>query len=346
MKITMDEVAKRAGVSKTTVSRIINGNYSHVNEETKKRVMKVIEELNYRPNAVAKSLKQMKTNVIGIVLSNLQNPFWSQVLEGVEDTCRAQGYNLMICNSNDKSELEVEHIEGLRLKQVDGIIVNPTMKNKEMFHSLVDSGFPIIAINRKIEGVPIDTVVVDNVKGAYLAVEHFIQIGKKSVAIMVYPPSGISPRLERIEGYRQSLARNNLNVNENLIRVIDEERGGAKQEVKKLLSQRERPDAIFSTNNMMTLEILEGIKELGLSVPEDVSLIGYDETVWSQHLNPPLTTVSQPSYKMGELAAGKLIEALKSKQKKQATIDSLEPSLIIRQSCQLKEETGYSKGGV
>ncbi len=333
MKITMDDVAKKAGVSKTTVSRIINGNYAHVNEITKEKVMRIVAELNYRPNAVAKSLKSMKTNVIGIVLSNLQNPFWSHVLQGVEDTCRDKGYNLMICNSNDKSSLEQEHIEGLRLKQVDGIIVNPTMKNKNMFQSLVESDFPIIAINRKIEGVPIDTIVVDNVKGAHLAVEHLISKGAESVAVMVYPFEGISPRIERLTGYRMALKKHGIGVNENLIRVVQEEKGRAKEEVKNLLSRKNRPDAIFSTNNMMTLEILEGIKELGLSVPEDIRLVGYDETVWSQHLNPPLTTVSQPSYQMGEIAAWKLIDQLQAKQKKETEIISLKPSLIIRESC-------------
>lgn len=338
MKITMEEVAKRAGVSKTTVSRIINNNYEHVNIATKEKVMKIIQELNYRPNAVAKSLKQMKTNVIGIVLSNLLNPFWSQVLKGVEDTCRSHGYNLMICNSNDESKLEEEHIEGLRMKQVDGIIVNPTMKNRGLFHSLVENQFPIIAINRKVENVPIDTIVVDNIKGAFLAVDHLIKNGKKSVVTVVYPPDGISPRLERIEGYKQALLHNGLIVDELNIRIVDEEKGIAKEEIKKLLSQINRPDAIFSTNNMMTLEILEGIKELGLSIPNDVSLVGYDETVWSQHLNPPLTTVSQPSYQMGGMAAKRLIELLHSKKKEESQMKSLEPTLIIRESCGLPIE--------
>ncbi|WP_209124021.1 LacI family DNA-binding transcriptional regulator [Alkalihalobacillus sp. BA299] len=333
MKITMDEVAKRAGVSKTTVSRIINGNFQHVHEDTKEKVLRIISELNYRPNALAKSLKQMKTNVIGIVLSNLQNPFWSSVLQGVEDTCHSNGYNLMICNSNDNSILEQEHIEGLQMKQVDGIIVNPTMKNKQLFQSLVSKDYPIIAINRKIEDVPIDTVVVDNIKGSELAMEHFIKSGKKSVAIIVYPPDGISPRLERIEGYKNALLKHGRLINEKCISIVDEKKGAAKKEVKKILTSKEPPDAIFSTNNMMTLEILEGIKELGLRVPQDVSLIGYDETVWSKHLAPPLTTVNQPSYEMGKLAAEKLINLLNTKQKPEPKITLLQPNLIKRESC-------------
>ncbi|WP_078430034.1 LacI family DNA-binding transcriptional regulator [Alkalihalobacterium alkalinitrilicum] len=333
MKITMDEVAKRAGVSKTTVSRIINGNFQHVHEDTKEKVLKIINELNYRPNALAKSLKQMKTNVIGIVLSNLQNPFWSSVLQGVEDTCHSNGYNLMICNSNDNSKLEQEHIEGLQMKQVDGIIVNPTMKNKQLFQSIIDREYPIIAINRKIEDVPLDTVVVDNIKGSELAMEHFIELGKSSIAIIVYPPDGISPREERLQGYKSALINHGHTINEKYILIVEEKKGAAKEEIKKALTSKEPPDAIFSTNNMMTLEILEGIKELGMSVPQDVSLIGYDETVWSKHLAPPLTTVNQPSYEMGKLAAEKLINLLNTKQKAEPKVTQLQPNLIIRESC-------------
>lgn len=332
MKITMDLIAKQAGVSKTTVSRIVNGNYAQVNEATKQRVMNIIQELNYRPNALAQSLKQMKTNVIAIVLSNLQNPFWSQVLPGVEDTCRIYGYNLMICNSNDETELEKEHIEVLRMKQVDGIIINPTMKNNQLFQEMLKKEFPVVAINRKIEGVPVNTVSVDNVKGASLAVNHLVENGCKSIAIMVYPSQGVSPRMERIEGYKKAMLHNGIALIDSHIKIIEEKKGNAKKEVKKLLSQDDRPEAVFSTNNIMTLEILEGIKELGLRVPEDVKLVGYDETVWSEHIDPPLTTVSQPSYQMGKLAAEKLISILQSGKKEAPELKLLDPELIIRKS--------------
>lgn len=337
MKITIDDVAKKAGVSKTTVSRIINGHYEHVTEATKQRVLKVIEELDYRPNALARGLKQMKTNVIGIVLSNLQNPFWARVLEGVEDTCQSLGYNLMICNSNEDQKLEEEHIKALRMRQVDGIIVNATTKNKCLFQSLVESKYPLVAINRKIEGMPVDMVVMDNVKGAAMAVEHLLRSGRKSVALFIYPPDGVSPRLERIEGYKQALAARGIEHDSSLIQVVDEKKGEAKQAVKKFLLNSPTVDAIFSTNNMMTLEILEGIKELGLTVPDDVALVGYDETVWSKHLDPPLTTVNQPAYEMGKLAAKRIIKLIKSKRKPKPKTVLLEPNLIIRRSCGAKE---------
>lgn len=340
MKVTISDVAKIAGVSKSTVSRILNGNYGQNTEETIKRVLSVIEELDYRPNALAKGLKSMKTNVIGIVLSNLQNPFWANVLQGVEDTCREYGYNLMICNSNEEAKLEEEHIRSFEMKQVDGIIVNATLKNMDIYKRLIDSKFPFISINRKIYGLELDTVVVDNIKGSKLAIDHFVQLGYQKIAVFVYPLDQISPRIERIEGYKEGLKNNGIEFDPSLIYIVPEKKDEVKKSIKNLFSGLDRPDAIFSTNNMMTLELLEGLKEININVPNDVAIIGYDETVWSKHLNPPLTTVYQPSYEMGELAAKKLIKLINKDKKvsneKEKTLvktTSLEPHLILRESC-------------
>lgn len=336
MKVTIDDVAKMAGVSKTTVSRILNGHFEHATEETKKRVLEVIRELDYRPNALARGLKQMRTNVLGIILSNLQNPYWTRVLEGVEDACRALGYSLMICNSNDDPQLEEEYIRGLQMRQVDGIIINPTMKNFALYESLIGNKYPVVAVNRKVAELELDTVVVDNVMGAMLAIDQLCKNGRKNIAIMVYPPEGVSPRLERIEGYKQGLVRNGLAVRDSLIRILPEKKGIVKEATKELLAQSPEVDAIFSTNNMMTLEILEAIKEQNLRVPQDISLIGYDETVWSMHLDPPLTTVNQPAYEMGEIAVKSLIKRIQAKRPVKAKTTLLEPNLIIRRSCGTK----------
>lgn len=335
MKLTIADVAKKAGVSKSTVSRIINGNHEQNTPETIKRVLQVIEDLDYRPNALARSLKSTKTNVIGIILSKLQNPFWASVLEGVEDTCRNLGYNLMICNSNEEADLEEEYIRSLQMRQVDGLILNPTLKKVETYQKIINDRFPFIAINRKIYGVEANMITVDNVTGAKLAVEHLVNLGKRKIAIFVYPPTGISPRIERIEGYKEGLSMHGIAINNSLIKIVGEKKGEVEASVEELLSSPERPDAIFSTNNIMTLDILEGIKRMGLTVPNDIALVGYDETVWSRHLNPPLTTVKQPAYEMGELAAQKLIQLIESKNKDNEIPElvSLEPHLIVRQSC-------------
>ncbi|HZG87862.1 LacI family DNA-binding transcriptional regulator [Paenibacillus sp.] len=333
MKVTIDVVAKKAGVSKATVSRILNGNYLQMTKETKERVLAVINELNYRPNVYAQGLKSTKTNVLGIVLSNLKNPFWATVLEGFEDACKKKGYSVMICNSNEDRQQEEELVRGLRYRKVDGIVVNPTSGNQPLFAELAEEKYPIVFINRRLEGVNTDNVIVDNRKGATMAVEHFVRLKKQRLAALVYPYQGISTWQERIEGFEEALLKHGLDKQQYQIRVIDQREGAANAAVKQLMDGF-KPDAIFSTNNMMTLEIMEAVKECGLTIPDDVALIGYDETVWSKHLNPPLTTVNQPAAQLGALAAQKLIKRIESKSKRpRASTEVLEPNLIVRRSC-------------
>lgn len=332
--MTIDDVAKMAGVSKTTVSRILNGNYSQATEETKEKVLKIIRELNYRPNPMARGLKQMRTNIIGIILSNLSNPFWSRVLEGVEDTCRQSGYSLMVCNSNEDSSREAELIEGLQMRQVDGIIVNPTVNNQAMFEEIVDKKYPLIVINRRLQGVDVDDVVMDNIQGARLAVEHFIESGRRRPVCFVYRPAGVSTWEERILGFREALQAGGLEVTDRSIVEVEYASGKAKDAVLAYFGRDAAPeeDALFSTNNMMTLEILEGLGELGLRVPDDIALIGYDETVWAKHLNPPLTTVRQPAYEMGRIAAKNLIQKISNKTVRKPKHVILQPDLVVRRS--------------
>lgn len=330
MKVTITDISRQAGVSKTTVSRVLNGRYNEVTEETKNRVLQVIEQLNYTPNAIAKSLKSMKTNTIGMVLTDLNNPFWTTVLQGAEDACRSAGFNIMICNACNDSKLEELLIKGLRNKQVDGLISNPTMGNNALFESLIEAGYPVVALNRRIPNVSIETITVDNIQGALMATEHLISLGRKKIMLIVYNPNGISPRLERIEGYIQALNNHGITIDDSLIHIIDEHKDATKKLMRRILSQEDRPDAIFSTNNLMTLEILEVVKELFLRIPEDITLIGYDETVWSKYLN--LTIVKQPAYEMGVLAAQRLIHLILTKDTKLNT-HLLMPELIIRESC-------------
>lgn len=338
---TISDIARQAGVSKTTVSRILNGNFDRVTAETKEKVQAIIKRMDYLPNALAKGLKSMTTEVIGIIISDLRNPFWAAVLDGIERTSRALGYKIMICNSCNDATLEERHIKELRNKKVDGIIINPNPRNQAIFASLVEDHYPIVALNRKIEGISVHTVSVNNVKGAFMATEHLIRLGRKRIALIVYPPERVSPRLERIEGYLQALNQYDIEINDLLIRIIEDKPQYAKQAALQMLSGPERPDAIFSTNNLMSLEILEGIKELGLRIPEDVSFIGYDETVWSRLVDPPLTIVKQPAYEMGEAAARSLISQIRSRSS-EGTSYLMEPSLVVRKSC--GSNTCYEQG--
>ncbi|WP_078555264.1 LacI family DNA-binding transcriptional regulator [Bacillus alkalicellulosilyticus] len=339
MKITIGDVAERANVSKTTVSRILNGNYAHTTEETRMRVLKAIKELDYRPNALAKGLKSMRTNVIGIMLSNLKNPFWTTVLEGVEDTCHELGYNLMICNTNENPEAEEEYIKELQMRQVDGIVVNPTVKNQELYKKLVDSKYPLVVINRRIPNLETNNVIMNNIKGAYSAVEHLLHNGRKKVAVVVYATDYVSTWKERLEGYCLAMLRHGFSKEEFRILELEQETDSQEESIIHFLQTYPDTDAIFSTNNMITLHVLGALRSLTLHIPNDVALISYDETIWAQHLEPPLTTVRQPGYHMGKMAAQILIQTMSkegSESKAPPATIVLEPELIIRKSCGAK----------
>ncbi|RSK55302.1 LacI family transcriptional regulator [Bacillus canaveralius] len=335
MRVTIEDVAKKADVSITTVSRVMNNNYHHISPDTKQKVLNAIQELDYRPNALAKGLKQMKTNLIGVSLSNLQNPFWLKVLEGIEDACQDAGYSLMIVNSRDNLNNEMENLKGFIMRQVDGIIINPSIGSNPLFNSLVSNNFPVVFLNRKVSDLKTDTIEVDNLKGVSLAINHLVKLNRSKIALFSYPIDGISPRIERVEGFRKAMTQHGLEVNESWIKILDEKED-CKIHVQDLLQGTEQPNAIFSTNNMLTLEILEALKDLGVRVPEDIGILGYDETKWSKHINPALTTIEQPAYEMGKQAAKRLIAFIRSNEEKrewQPETLLLNPSLIIRNSC-------------
>lgn len=333
MKVTIADVAQKAEVSKTTVSRILNGNFAHTTEETRNKVLQAIKDLDYRPNALAKGLKSMRTNVIGIMLSNLKNPFWSTVLEGVEDTCHDMGYNLMICNSNESPELEEEYVKEFQMRQVDGIIINPTCKNQELYDKLIVKEYPMIIVNRRINNENANSVVVDNVKGAFIAVNHLIRYGRKKVAVCLYRNPYVSTWKERLEGYKKALIANGRTSDEFVIMELEQRGDTQKESIMRFLRKHPDIDAIFSTNNMITLEVIGAVKDLNLQIPEQIAIVSYDETIWAKYIDPPITTIRQPGYHMGQVAAQNLIERIVSGEKPQPQTVVLEPELIVRISC-------------
>lgn len=333
-KLTIEDVARQAGVSISTVSRVMNKT-DYIADATRKKVQDAIDALDYRPNALARGLKQMKTDSIGLILSDLQNPFWLMVLEGIEDACQEAGYSLLILNSRDDPEKEGKNIKEFLMRQLDGIIINPASDDNPLFPALVAQAFPLVFLNRRVKGVEVDTVVADNIKGTMLAVSHLAALRKKRIAIFLYPANGISPRQERLEGYKQAVAAHGLEADPELIKIV-ESKEDCLAAMQQLFAGSGKPDAILSTNNRLTLEILEALGLLNIAVPQDIALLGYDETEWSKHLNPPLTTIRQPAYAMGREAAERLILAIGAKRQgvaRQPETVQLEPSLVVRQSC-------------
>lgn len=332
--VTIDDVAKKAGVSKSSVSRVLNGNFEYMSEEMKEKILNAIEELNYTPNSLAQSLKKKKTQVIGIILSDISNPFWAEVLKGVQDECNKNGYGLMVSSSNEDPETEKDNLLMLRSRQVDGVIVNTTGSNLDLFKSLLGERFPFVLLDRSLGGINADTVVVNNVEGVKQAIQFLIDQGHRRIGIVLHTLGNRSPRIERLEGYKQALISNNMAIDESLIKICNLSRGNGIKATEELLSLQKRPTAIFATNEMLNLEVLTGIKKCGLKVPDDISVIGYDDFPWIPLLDPPLSTVAQPAYEMGVKAAALLISNIKRKRKRRPQIIQLEPQLVIRNSCQ------------
>ncbi|MGF9713628.1 LacI family transcriptional regulator [Paenibacillus sp. JMULE4] len=330
---TIDDVAQRAGVSKSSVSRVLNGNFEYMSEEMKNKILAAIAEMNYSPNSLAQSLKKKKTKVIGIILSDISNPFWAEILKGAQEEANRCGYGIMVSSSNEDPELERDNILMLKSRQVDGVIVNTIGNTNELFEEFIAKKYPFVLLDRLAGDMKADTVVVNNVNGAKQAIQYLIDQGHRRIGILLYPTNNKSPRIERLEGYKQALSINGLPIDESLIKICDQNNGSGIQATQELLSMPDRPTAIFTTNARLNLEVLSGAKKAGLRVPTDVSIFGYDDFPWIPLLDPPLSTVAQPAYEMGVKAVALLIHRLESKKKMKPQIIQLEPKIIIRASC-------------
>jgi DNA-binding LacI/PurR family transcriptional regulator len=330
---TIDDVAKKAGVSKSSVSRVLNGNFAYMSEEMKSKILSAIKEMNYSPNSLAQSLKTKVTKVIGIILSDISNPFWSEVLKGAQDEANRSGYGLMVSSSNEDPELEQSNILMLKSRQVDGIIVNTIGSIDLLFNDFIEEKYPFVLLDRLVGNMKADTVVVNNVMGARQAVEFLIDQGHRRIGIVLHPLGNKSPRIERLEGYKQAHINKGLPVDESLIKICRTVASGGVEITEELLSASDRPTAIFATNEKLNLEVLIGAKKKGLRVPTDVSIFGYDDFPWIPLLDPPLSTVAQPAYEMGAKAVALLIDKLQATRETEPQIIQLEPKIMIRSSC-------------
>jgi DNA-binding LacI/PurR family transcriptional regulator len=327
---TIDDVAKLAGVSKSSVSRVINGNFQYMSEEMRGRIEGAIKELDYRPNSVAQSLKKKETKVIGLVVGDL-NSFWSEALRGVQEECMRNGYGLMVSESAWDPERDLANIHMMKSKRVDGLIVSPIRQHKLVDELLTSLNIPYVFADSTWDEIAADQVVTNTIAGASEAVEHLIELGHKRIATILFTPEN-SVRKERLEGYKRALLKHGLHLDESLIQICKAGKGNGVVAVTELLSRPDRPTAIFSTNMHLTLDVLKGVRLAGLDVPEDISVVGYDDSEWAPLLDPPLTTVAVPAFQMGVKAASLLIQKLQNKKAKKPKTIEIMPKLVIRHS--------------
>ena len=328
---SMNDVARQAGVSVVTVSRVVN-NSANVNELTRSRVLKAIKDLKYKPNRVAKRLrsKSLSGNLLGVMIPDIRNPFYVDVLRGIEDVAYHNNYAIIVCNFGQDETKEKMYLDILQSESIDGLIVAPVREDDAKVISLVKSGLPLVCVDRGLVSVDVDVVLVDNVKGAFLAVDHLAKKGFKRIAYIAGKPEIPSSRY-RGEGYRKALESNGLMYDEGLVKYGDSSHESGVRLCAELLEMDPRPDALFTGNNLITLGALETIHNLGLSIPQEVGIVGFDDMPWSSSLNPSLTAVRQPAYEIGKRAAELLIHRI-SEPGRAAISMMLNTELIVRKS--------------
>ena len=327
-------IAEKAGVSKSTVSRVLN-NKEAVNNKTREKVLEVIEKLNYKPNSSAKGLATQKTKTVGLVVSEITSSFFSMFVKGAEDKAMEENYNIMLANSNWVVEEELKCIRMFEEGRVDGILkisgggeelLNEYLKN------IANKDIPIVVIDRKIDNEIIPKINVDNVNAAYKGTKYLIELGHKKIAFIKGDDVAASyASSDRLKGYKKALAE--AGITETITASGHFDRESAYQATHKILKENKGISAIFYASDMMAVGGLKAIKELGLEVPADISVLGCDDIELASIVDPALTTLKQPRYKMGYLGMEKLINRLEGKDKKTYADDVIfEMELIQRAS--------------
>lgn len=327
---TIKQVAEQAGVSTATVSRVLSGGKG-VTEDTIKRVRQVVKSLDYHPNRVARNLRARKTNTVGLILSDIQNPFFTSVVRGVEDVLQAAGYVLLLGNSDDDPHKEETYLATFRAEGLAGIIFVISDVAINSYRRILAAGIPLVAIDRAPANLEVDLVTVSNVEGAQEATTHLIRREHKRIG-MISGPSHLNTSRERQMGYEQALSKVGIPIKGELIKNGDFRETGGYTEMKKLLSLKNPPTAVFVANNLMTLGALQAIHEQGLVIPSQISLISFDDMPWAKSFQPPLTAIAQPTYELGSTAAELLLARMQDPQRPIRHV-VLRTQLIVRASC-------------
>jgi LacI family transcriptional regulator len=332
MNPTINDVARKAGVSTTTVSHIINGT-RYVSDELKVKVEAAIRELGYRPNSLARGLRRGESKTLGLIVPDNSNPFFAEILRSIENIGYEHGYAVILCNSDDDIKKEISYTELLVAKQVDGIVFITTNNSCEHLQEIIDEGIPIVVIDRDIPLSGTDVLLVDNFHGGYMATRYLIELGHRRIACIT-GPSLLNPSADRVNGYKQALSEAGIPENPAWIVTGDFQYRGGELGIEQLLQLDERPTAVFACNDMMALGALRGLRKAKLSVPRDISLIGFDDISLTSVVSPALTSVAQPLHEISRLAFELLIERIQQKGENHEAKRIVLPTQIVeRESC-------------
>lgn len=321
------DVARMARVSPATVSRVLNGT-AGVSAERAARVRAAVEKLQYQPFSPARALRRQLTDLWAVIVADVENPFFTSVVRGIEDGAQEFGRRVLLCNSDEDLAKEAAYIDVAIAERVGGVVISVASTKQSDLTPLLDQGIPVVAVDRQPVSAKVDSVLVDNRLAAQHATEHLIEGGAKRVACIT-GPKRISTANERLRGYRDAIKAAGMAEDESLVMREDFRQAGGHEAVELLFAGRRKPDALFVANNEMTVGALQGLQELGLHVPDDVSVAGFDDTPWATLIRPSLTVVAQPTYDIGRTAAELLATARTADGPRQIVLPA---KLVVRES--------------
>ncbi len=338
---TLSDIAENVGVTPMTVSRVINDN-GYVSDETREKVLQAVKELNYRRNGLARNLKRRFTETVGLVLGDISNPYSTELARAVRETLIHRGFNLFICISEHSAKEDIVAFKSLADHSVDGIIV-ATRSNEggdKYLRGIVESNVPVVVIGRDFYHEEVDFVSPDNLRGGFEATRHLIDLGHERIAFIgASLKGGLS--LKRLQGYLKALEQHGIEIDERLItgrnENVSEVPGYSTEEIgfegmKRLLTLPKPPTAVFARNDFTAIGAMSAIKEAGLRIPEDISIVGFDDISLAVRTSPPLTTVRQPMRLEGQIAAEMLLERIEETENKSRRERILNCELIVRES--------------
>jgi LacI family transcriptional regulator len=329
--VTIKDVAREAGVSVGTASQALR-TIPAVREETRRRVVAVAQRLRYQPSALARGLVTRRTHSIGLLISDIANPFFIRAVRAVEDVAQENGYNVILCNTDEDPAKETQYLRVLMEKRVDGIILATTAGSLQAVRDVRWRRIPLVLFDRELPRVPTDTVKVDSVFGGRLATDHLLSLGHTRIAI-IHGPVVRSTGAERLQGYLDALRTAGVRRDPVLIREGNFKQDSGRDLARQLLDVSPPPTALFCTNNLMTVGALQTLQERGVRIPSDLSLVGYDDMEWWTLTHPPLTTVGQPVYDLGREAMRLLLGQIGANRRQRPQRVILKPELLTRESC-------------
>lgn len=326
---SIKDVAERAGVSIASVSRVLNLS-KPVAPETRARVLNAVRELNYSIDQRARALRLQKSSTLGLIVADVANPFFGQVIRTIEAVTYRNGHDLFLCNSDEDVERETFHLQAMRSQRIGGIILLPVSFSGASIAPLLKNDIPVVCLDRRVDDFELDVVLVDNRAGGRMAAQALFDAGHRRIAVV--GASRTTPGRDRLTAFRDWLKSQGVDLAPELVREGNYREPGGYKETLATLSLPEPPTAIFCVNHPMTLGAFGAIRDMGLSVPKDISLIGFDDPSWAPFLDPPLTTIAQPTDQLGMSAAEMLIDRVAKRYTGAARSVMLQPRFMQRGS--------------